>query len=103
MYAKSKYNCKGEFCAAQLKVESQLSLSWKFPSGGSRISPRWGHQPSRGVPTYDFAKNCMKFKEFGPRGGGGGAYLEPPLDPPLFPLLMVFQLPHHFDSNIVSI
>ena len=35
-------------------------------SGGSRISPRWGRQPSGG-PTYDFtnfSKNYMKLTEF---------------------------------------
>ena len=30
-----------------------------FPRGG-------GANPPREVPTYDFSKNCMKFKEFGP-------------------------------------
>ena len=36
---------------------------------------------SRGVPTQDllfgksFAKNCMKMKEFGPRGGAEGGRL----------------------------
>ena len=42
----------------------------------------------RGPPTYDFAnicQNCMKLKELGARGGGGGVarpkfyYLDPPL------------------------
>ena len=39
-------------------------------SGGSRISPRWGHQPSRGrggkhTICSNFPKNCMKLKKFG--------------------------------------
>ena len=53
-------------------------------SGGSRISPRWGHQPFRGgrlqhTILSNFPKNCMKLKEF----GRPGASLTPPLDPPL--------------------
>ena len=32
-------------------------------SGGSRISPRWGRQLSRGAPTYDFAINFQKLHE----------------------------------------
>ena len=42
-------------------------------SGGSRISPR-GHQLPGGrqhTILPKFPKNCMKLKEFGPRGGGG--------------------------------
>ena len=37
-----------------------------IPSGGSRISPRWGRQPSGGQHTIlpNFPKNCMKWKEF---------------------------------------
>ena len=35
-----------------------------------------------GAPTYNFAKNCMKLKEFGPPGGH--ASLAPPLDTPLY-------------------
>ena len=55
-----------------------------FPRGGGANSPG-----GRGAPTYDFAKfsqkNCMKLKEFGPPGGGGGArpkfyYVDPPLN-----------------------
>ena len=34
-------------------------------SGGSRISPRWGRQHTI-LPN--FPKNCMKLKEFGPKG-----------------------------------
>ena len=43
--------------------------------------------PQGGAPTPKiafifqiFAENCMKMKEFGPRGG---ASLAPPLDPPM--------------------
>ena len=32
-------------------------------SGGSRISPRWGRQLSKGGPTYDFAKFSQKLHE----------------------------------------
>ena len=39
-------------------------------SGGSRIFPRGGHEPSRGgVNTPNFPENCMKSKEFGRPGG----------------------------------
>ena len=34
----------------------------KFISGGSRISPSWGCQPS-GVPAYNFAKFFQKLHE----------------------------------------
>ena len=41
--------------------------SWCFilyiTRGGSRISRRRGCQPSRGSPTYDFAKFCKKLHE----------------------------------------
>ena len=50
-----------------------------FPRGGGANSPR-GRQHTI-LPN--FPKNCMKLKEFGPEGGGGGASLPPPLDPPL--------------------
>ena len=32
-------------------------------SGGSWISPKWGHQPSGGAPTYDVAKISQKLHE----------------------------------------
>ena len=39
-------------------------------SGGSRIFPRGGREPSRGgVNTPNFPENCMKSKEFGRPGG----------------------------------
>ena len=46
-----------------------------------------GREPSRGgVNTPNFPENCMKSKEFGRPGGGGGgrASLTPPLDPPMY-------------------
>ena len=55
-------------------------------SGGSRISPRRGRQLSgecQHTILPKFPKNCMKLKEFGPRGGGGTRpkfyYVDPPL------------------------
>ena len=49
--------------------------------------PRGGGANSRGGRQHtvlpNFPKNCMKLKEFGLRGAGGGASLAPPLDPPL--------------------
>ena len=43
-------------------------------SGGSRISPSWGHQPSGGgAPTYDFAKFSPKLHEI-KRIWTGGAF-----------------------------
>ena len=59
-------------------------------SGGSRISPRRGRQLPRGrqhMILPNFTKNCMKLKEFGPRGGA------PPLDPSLgTTVINVFQV-----------
>ena len=52
-------------------------------SGGSRIFPRGGREPSRGgVNMPNFPENCMKSKEFG-RPGGGVRPSRPPLDPPM--------------------
>ena len=52
-------------------------------SGGSRIFPRGGREPSRGgVNTPNFPENCMKSKEFG-RPGGGVRPSRPPPDPPM--------------------
>ena len=47
-----------------------------FPRGGGAPTPKIA------IIFQIFAKNCMKMKEFGP-GGGGGASLAPPLDPPM--------------------
>ena len=52
-------------------------------SGGSRIFPRGGCEPSRGgMNTPNFPENCMKSKEFGCPGGGVRPS-HPPLDPPM--------------------
>ena len=50
----------------------ELSGSTKIKgSGGSRIFPRGGCEPSRGgMNTPNFPENCMKSKEFGRPGGG---------------------------------
>ena len=70
---------------------STVTFRWcrkVFSSGGSRISPRRGHQLPGGTPTYDFAIFSRKLHEIEriwPRGGGGGARpSHPPLDLPLF-------------------
>ena len=46
-------------------------------SGGSRISQTGGANPQGGGANLLFCpifpKNCMKMKEFGPRGGGGAS------------------------------
>ena len=61
-------------------------------SGGSRISPRWGCQLSRGHANIRFCqifpKNYLKLKEFGPRGARPP---RPPFDPPL-------QIPHQLEN-----
>ena len=65
-----------------------------FPKGSDmedcQIQWRIQDFPQGGAPTSKiaiifqiFAENCMKMKEFGPPGGGGGASLAPPLDPPM--------------------
>ena len=49
-----------------------------FPQGGAPT-------PKSAIIFQFFPENCMKMKEFGPRGGGGGARpWRPPLDPPMF-------------------
>ena len=48
-------------------------------SGGSRIFPRGGREPSRGgVNTPNFPENCMKSKEFGRPGGACVPHAPPP-------------------------
>ena len=49
-----------------------------FPQGGAPT-------PKIAIIFQFFAKNCMKMKEFGPRGRGH-ASLAPPLDPPMITL-----------------
>ena len=59
-------------------------------SGGSRIFPRGGRQlPKIAIIFHIFAENCMKMKEFGPRGGGARPW-RPPLDPPMIRNLFRF-------------
>ena len=65
------------------QVTNSKTMSNRMISGGSRIFPRGGREPSRGgVNTPNFPENCMKSKEFG-CPGGGRASLTPPLDPPM--------------------
>ena len=68
-----------QFDLSCLKIYQDLVIT----SGGSRIFPRGGREPSRGgVNTPNFPENCMKSKEFG-RPGGGVRPSRPPLDPPI--------------------
>ena len=56
-----------------VNFEGQISILYGTVvcSGGSRIFPRGGREPSRGgVNTPNFPENCMKSKEFGRPGGG---------------------------------
>ena len=59
------YFCTGQESESQSVSES---ISSNVSSGRSRISPRWGRQPSNGVPTYDFDKFSQKLHET-ERGG----------------------------------
>ena len=80
-------------------LDPPLPLSLIPYSDGSSISPRWGCQPSRVAPTYDFAKmsqNYMKLKEFG-RGGAHVPRAIVPMTPAVpHPLLLV---PYHSQLN----
>ena len=68
----------GEYGTLPPTVDRQTCVKHYLPSGGSRIFPRGGREPSRGgVNTPNFPENCMKSKEFG-RPGGGRASLTPP-------------------------
>ena len=51
-------------------------------SGGSRFSRGGAPIPKLGLFCKCFAENCMKMKEFGPKGGGRVPG-PPPLDPPM--------------------
>ena len=56
---------------------------WMHYSGGSKIFQRRGRQSPRWEPNLlfgqKFPKNCMKMKEFGPRGGGVRPWRPTPL------------------------
>ena len=59
-----------------------------YISGGSRIFPRGGREPSRGgVNTPNFPENCMKSKEFG--RPGGACVPHAPLDPPMYIYIVI--------------
>ena len=51
-----------------------------FPRGGAPT-------PKIAIIFHIFAENCMKMKEFGPRGGARP--WRPPLDPPMIPLAII--------------
>ena len=61
-------------------------------SGGSRIFPRGGREPSRGgVNTPNFPENCMKSKEFGRPGGGVRPSRPPPRSANDWDLVFLFD------------
>ena len=68
-------------------AHKKVSLKINVHSGGSRIFLGGGHLPSGCVILF-FAENCMKMKEFGPRGRVPGAT---PLDPPMVHFCLHFQ------------
>ena len=84
---KSNFGFKNRLLFSQPHFIHGFSSIQDVSSGGSRISPRRGRLLSRGrqhTILLNFPKNCMKLKEFGPPGGGGGArpkfyYVDPPL------------------------
>ena len=77
------------FLDSLLLCFGRIYLTFMYYSGGSRISLRWGRQPSGGLGGVggcprtilpNFPKNYMKLKEFGhPRGAR--VPRGPPLDP----------------------
>ena len=84
MILKSPSSLLGTGLTIQFNTPRVLTCSFLVVySGGSRIFPRGGREPSRGgVNTPNFPENCMKSKEFG-RPGGGVRPSRPPLDPPM--------------------
>ena len=73
------------------QIYNQILSFWKMLidiSDGSRISSRWGREPSGGggAWTHNFAKFSQKLHEieriWTPGGGGRGVRPSPPLDPP---------------------
>ena len=71
----------GKFCFDKTNDEPlHIRIQWRiqdFPQGGAPT-------PKIAIIFQFFSENCVKMKEFGPRGGGRGASLAPPpLDPPM--------------------
>ena len=69
-----------------------------FPRGG-------GANSQGGAPTYEFAKFSQKLHEIEriwTPGGGGGASLAPPLDPPLFQSLEVKFVTNLLDHEMAG-
>ena len=91
-------------------LKARHSRNEAQPSGGSRISPRWGRQLSGGggAPTYDFVKISQKLHEIERIWTPGGPkiyYVDPPLQPPRVQLpapgdvLKYWWFWHHQQSN----
>ena len=71
---------------SRVQQASHVKVNLRNPfSGGSRISPRRGPnslgEGGQHTILLKFPKNCMKLKEFGPRGGARPKfyYVDPPL------------------------
>ena len=74
----SEVNLSSCFKIVSSLVDQNLQII-EQTSGGSRIFPRGGREPSRGgVNTPNFPENCMKSKEFGRPGGGVRPSRPPP-------------------------
>ena len=70
---------------------TQITVVWKEISGGSRIFLRGGTNSKNAGAYLLFCKflagNCMKMKEFKPRGRIPVAFLDPPME-----MASVYQL-----------
>ena len=69
-----------QMCCIEMKYQRESVADQGFPRGGVANSP------GEGAPTYDFAKFSRKLHEIEriwTPGGGWGASLAPPLDPPM--------------------
>ena len=66
----------------KVKINPVFNCTVFSSSGGSRISPGGGANSPGGGRQHtiwpNFPENCMKSKEFGRSGGGGGAPCAPP-------------------------